>query len=151
MLALAPSAALLAGAPSASAATAPVHAAAAAASSRFASLAAIAVAPHSTTAFAFGRHGNATTSAPYALRHHGNRWSTLKMANPADSSVTAIAAGLEVEGVAGRDRIPERGLAASLHREPEGIALHAHQDEEARHRQPGRSGCVVGQERLGRR
>jgi hypothetical protein len=93
MLALAPSAALLAGAPSASAATAPVHAAAAAASSRFASLAAIAVAPHSTTAFAFGRHGNATTSAPYALRHHGNRWSTLKMANPADSFVTAIAAG----------------------------------------------------------
>jgi hypothetical protein len=93
MLALAPSAALLAGAPSASAAKAPVHAATAAASSRFASLAAIAVAPHSTTAFAFGRHGNSTTSAPYALRGHGNHWSTLKMANPADSSITGIAAG----------------------------------------------------------
>jgi hypothetical protein len=94
MLALAPPAALLAGAPSAAAAKAPVHAAAApAASSRFASLAAIAVAPHSSTAFAFGRHGNATTNTPYALRHHGSRWSTLKVANGADTSVSGLAAG----------------------------------------------------------
>jgi hypothetical protein len=91
MLALAPSAALLAGAPSASAAKPVAHAAAA--SSRFASLASIAVAPHSSTAFAFGRHGNATTSTPYALRRSGGHWSTLKVANPASSSESAIAAG----------------------------------------------------------
>jgi hypothetical protein len=91
MLALAPSAALLAGAPSAAAAKAPAHAAAA--SSRFASLASIAVAPHSKTAFAFGRHGNATKNTPYALRRHGNHWSTLKVSNPSTSSLSGIAVG----------------------------------------------------------
>jgi hypothetical protein len=91
MLTMAPAAMLLAGTPSAATATTPAHVAAA--STRFASLQAVAVAPHSKAAFALGTHGSAKGSSPYALRRKGKRWSTVKVANPEGSSLDGIAAG----------------------------------------------------------
>jgi hypothetical protein len=93
MLTLAPAALLLAGTPSAATAAAKTPVRAAAASTKFASLQAVAVAPHSKAAFALGTHGSSTGSSPYALRRKGKHWSTVKVANPTGASLRGIAAG----------------------------------------------------------
>lgn len=91
MLAIAPSAMVLAGVPSAATANAAAHPERA--STKFASLEAVAVAPHSTTAFALGIHGNASGASTYALQRKGGVWRKVKLANPTGSSLRGIAAG----------------------------------------------------------
>jgi hypothetical protein len=116
MLTLAPSAMLLAGTPSAATAAATTPAHAAAASTRFASLQAVAVAPHSKTAFALGTHGSAKGTSFYALRRKSTHWSTLKVANPASTSLSGIAAGSKSKAwiVGSRFTTTEQPLIESL-------------------------------------
>jgi hypothetical protein len=77
----------------------------------YSSLSAVSIAPHSTTAFAFGSSGS-TTSSFYALRRSGGHWSKLKVkgGTSTDSLVGIAAASPKSAWIAGIDETTESGL-----------------------------------------
>jgi hypothetical protein len=77
----------------------------------FTSLTAVSIAPHSTTAFAYGSKSGTTTSSTYGLRRSGGHWSTVKIKGASTVSLAGIAAASPKSAwIAGTDSSSEAGV-----------------------------------------